>query len=83
MEKKSVTLRRTRQEKATDDGVIDASLAGTTISVVLHRCDDNKLFTAYCGDSRCVMGVKNLVTGSLSGQASKVTLAGAGWVECL
>merc|ERR1712224_512633 len=46
-------------ETATKTSKINATMSGTTVSVAVHRLSDNKLFTAYCGDSRIVMGKKS------------------------
>jgi len=42
-------------EVQTKNGSMNATMSGTTSSVILHRHADNKLFIAHCGDSRCVL----------------------------
>lgn len=36
--------------------MFDCSLSGCTATVVLHRKNENKLYAAHVGDSRCVLG---------------------------
>jgi len=42
-------------EVQTKTGSLNATMSGTTTSVILHRHSDNKLFVSHVGDSRCVL----------------------------
>jgi len=39
------------------EGTLDASVSGTTTSLVVHYHETDTLYIAHVGDSRCVMGV--------------------------
>lgn len=46
---------QTMIEVQTKTGNLNATMSGTTASVILHRLTDKKLFVSHCGDSRCVV----------------------------
>jgi len=54
---------------ATARSQLNASLSGTTASVVVHRHGDKKLWVAHCGDSRCALGSRDAASGRLRARA--------------
>lgn len=43
-------------EIQTKEGALVATFSGSTVSVILHRHSDEKIFVSHVGDSRCVLG---------------------------